>query len=63
MDLINRAPIFLSSPCLVVGTPVLFANLCFAPVIPNNLFSENENPYLLIKLSVYYNDYYIIYTN
>lgn len=37
-------PIFLSIPILEVGIPVFRANRCFAPVIPNNLFQENENP-------------------
>ena len=37
-------PIFLSRPPFVVGIPVDLANFCFAWVIPNSLFNENENP-------------------
>ena len=47
-----EAPIFLSIPCSVVGMPVCRAMRCFAPVIPNNLFQENENPNLLMVILV-----------
>ena len=43
-----EAPIFLSTPCREVGTPVFRAKFCFALVIPNALFQEKENPYLPI---------------
>jgi len=43
-----NAPSFFSIPVLEVGIPVLRAKLCFAPVIPNNLFQEKEKPNLLI---------------
>ena len=39
-----KLPNFLSTPPLVVGTPVFRAKLCLAPVIPKSLFNENENP-------------------
>lgn len=41
-------PNFRSIPPFVAGTPVFLAKLCFAAVIPNSLFNENEKPNLLI---------------
>ncbi len=44
-------PIFRSNPLLVVGIPVFLANFCFAWVMPNNLFNENENPNFPISIN------------
>ena len=49
----TAAPIFLSRPCLVIGTPVALLIFCLIAVIPNALLSENDNPgILMIILSV-----------
>ena len=40
----TNLPIFLSSPCLVVGNPVFLLIFCFAAVIPTALFQEKLNP-------------------
>lgn len=48
MLLIITLPIFLSSPALDVGIPVLRANCCFACVTPRALFQENDNPGIFI---------------
>lgn len=48
MTLKTDEPIFLSIPLLEVGIPVFLANRCFALVIPNNLFQENESPNFLM---------------
>ena len=45
--LITNLPTFLSSPCLVVGTPVLRVIFCLAAVIPIALFQEKLNPFIL----------------
>lgn len=37
---VNSAPNFLCLPLLVKGIPVARETLCFALVIPNNLFQE-----------------------
>ena len=43
---INVLPIFRSIPPFVVGIPTLRAMLALKPDIPNNLFQENDIPYL-----------------
>lgn len=37
-------PSFRSTPARVVGIPVFRAKFCFARVIPNALFHENDRP-------------------
>jgi hypothetical protein len=46
------APIFLSSPSFVVGTPVLRAKLCRIPLIPSALFQLNDSPYFSYQLII-----------
>jgi len=48
-----KLPNFLSTPPLVVGTPVFLAKLRLAAVIPSNLFNENENPNFPIFLILF----------
>ncbi len=43
-------PIFLSKPCLVVGTPVFLATFCLIAVIPIALLSENDTPGIFIAI-------------
>jgi len=51
-------PTFLSRPPLVVGTPVLLANLLLTAVMPSNLLREKENPNIEIDLKLSYKDTY-----
>lgn len=45
-------PIFLSSPCLVVGNPVFLLIFCLAAVIPTALFQEKLNPRIFICIAI-----------
>ena len=42
-------PILRSKPSLVVGMPVLRATFVFKPLIPTARFSENDNPFMVVK--------------
>ena len=42
-------PILRSNPSLVVGMPVLRATFVFKPLIPTARFSENDNPFMVVK--------------
>ena len=48
----TNLPIFLSSPCLVVGNPVFLLIFCFAAVIPTALFQEKLNPRIFICIAI-----------
>lgn len=48
----TNLPIFLSSPCLVVGNPVFLLIFCFAAVIPTALFHEKLNPRIFICIAI-----------
>ena len=41
-------PTLRSSPCLVVGMPVVRANFCLAREMPKALFHEKDNPGIFI---------------
>lgn len=45
----TNPPILRSNPSLVVGMPVLRATFVFKPLIPTARFSENDNPFMVIK--------------
>lgn len=42
-------PILRSKPSLVVGMPVMRATFVFKPLIPTARFSENVNPFMVVK--------------
>ena len=46
---ITLPPIFLSSPCLVIGIPVALLTFCLIFVTPTALLSENDNPGIFIS--------------